>query len=430
MEIKNICKAGDCMDSLLRKKGFTLTEVLLATAVVGVIAALVLPAVVTHFNEEVLTQKLKRQVSSIQQALDVLVVNENKSDFSETMMYTLDAAPDYDETVGKFFKKYFKVSKYYGAYSGANKTKIQNECFGSEYYEYDEATKSKKDLDISRELVGACAKLKNGTSICLVPQMGQNPAHGVIDINGPKGPNVKGRDYIVLDPGMIALVSTSTKIKTPGSWNQESVENVVTEDKPNITPDPENPCEVGDYGKECCIYYNNKGSLSGKIKDECCNNPEFKPISTACATNDLLIHLNYYPTTSQDDCDWTDWKHDSCPQNPNIKGSGTSVKSKVTGAPVTLPTNPPPTVLWCDGKKGGTMSSATLGSAINSNNGTYFYSIRDISLLEASLIGLRHADCRYDHLTTGKTSDHASVTFTNGSHQIEFGGIKWTIEKG
>ena len=97
--------------------GFTLTEVLIATGIVGIIAALVLPALVTHFRDEVLTHQLRRQMTAIKTAIDNLVVTENKANFGETMMYTTSTSPDYDTTSGEFIKKYLRVSKYYGDFT-------------------------------------------------------------------------------------------------------------------------------------------------------------------------------------------------------------------------------------------------------------------------------------------------------------------------
>ncbi len=87
------------------REGFTLTEILLAVAIVGIIAVLVLPATISKFHNELLAQHSKRESQAIKSAVDQLVVTENKANFGETMMYA-GADADMDETAGKFLKKY------------------------------------------------------------------------------------------------------------------------------------------------------------------------------------------------------------------------------------------------------------------------------------------------------------------------------------
>ena len=91
---------------------------------------------------------------------------------------------------------------------------------------------------------GACAKLKNGVSLCIQPQVGQNNIQGVWDLNGPKGPNIKGRDYdtFSIEPVKFSSFDLLAKATT----------EVTNQANPNLQPDPENPCEVGDFSTPCC----------------------------------------------------------------------------------------------------------------------------------------------------------------------------------
>ncbi|MDE6138028.1 MAG: prepilin-type N-terminal cleavage/methylation domain-containing protein, partial [Candidatus Gastranaerophilales bacterium] len=265
------------------KEGFTLTEVLLAIAIVGVIAVLVLPATISKFHSELLSQHSKRETQAIKSAVDQLVVTENKANFGETMMYAgLDA--DMDETAGKFLKKYFNVAKYYGS-ADTNAETIKSECFASSYYEY--TNNEKKVFNIGNDLVGACAKLKNGVSLCIQPQIGQNSIQGVMDLNGPKGPNIKGRDYITfsIDPVKFSSFDLLSKATT----------EVTNQANPNLQPDPENPCDIGDFSTPCCTYYMNKGVIDSG--HDCCDNPEIRPLVPACAS-DIVLDLNLYPTST------------------------------------------------------------------------------------------------------------------------------------
>ena len=81
-----------------------------------------------------------------------------------------------------FIKKYLRVAKYCGD--------TNSDCFADKYYEY----KDNKKEEYTPTYKGGCARLKNGMSICITPQIGARSIEGLLDINGKKGPNVFGRD--------------------------------------------------------------------------------------------------------------------------------------------------------------------------------------------------------------------------------------------
>lgn len=404
--------------------GFTLTEVLIATGIVGIIAALVLPALVTHFRDEVLTHQLRRQMTAIKTAIDNLVITENKANFGETMMYSLSDSPDYDATSGAFIKKYLRVSKYYGDFA-TNKSTILKECFADKYYEF--SGNDKKDFSISDIAKGACAKLKNGTSICLTPQVGQNALSGIIDLNGPKGPNVYGKDLMIIDGSEIAPV-TFTAFDSSG----ESSESVATTDNPEITPDPDNPCEIGDYSEDCCKYYMNKGSITN-IDHGCCNT-DYAKFIPACA-KEIVINVNYFPTNAA--FTWGYWASGktspvASTDYANIRGSGTTAiqnNGSNTTTLTILPATPPDIYLYCDGVAGGKMAGTTLANAITDSKyeSKYYFSRLSVSSVTKDL--LWNKPCHHKSATEGIVSGQASVAFGDGSKKTTYNGITWTIKR-
>lgn len=226
------------------KRGYTLTEVLLAVAIVGIISALILPAAISKFNQKILDLSFEKEIKSFSAAVNNLAVSENKLNFYSTMMYSDSQPENYTDTSGEFIKKYLKVSKYCGDNNG--------DCFANKYYEY----KNYMKTEYKPSYKGACAHLKNGTSLCLTPQVGASSISGIIDINGPKGPNVLNRDLRFF---IINVNAERTAI------NRDTSEVFSTQD-PNINIDINisDPCKESSISKECC------DSRSVQKGDPCC----------------------------------------------------------------------------------------------------------------------------------------------------------------
>lgn len=63
-------------------KAFTLTEILIAVAIVGIIAGMVLPKAIENYQTKAMDANFKREVQTIKDSINGLAVSENKSDFS------------------------------------------------------------------------------------------------------------------------------------------------------------------------------------------------------------------------------------------------------------------------------------------------------------------------------------------------------------
>ena len=242
------------LDIFNKSYGFTLTEILIATGIVGLIAALVLPSLVKNFQTKALDSGFTRQYQAIQSAVNSLVVNENKADFFTTSMYVNETPESYTDSSGKFIKKYLKVNKYCGDNNG--------DCFAPKYYEF----KDNDKIEYTPEFKGACASLKNGMSLCLTPQIGITQIHGLLDVNGKKGPNVLG-----LDLREFFLDRESRKVK-----NQDTEVVYVTDPyKPDgiggggtsgDSGDENDPCDEEPGSEACC----NLQGITEDNKSDCC----------------------------------------------------------------------------------------------------------------------------------------------------------------
>lgn len=204
---------------------FTLTEVLLAVLIVGIIAAIVLPAVVTKYQNKVLESAFNREVHSLQDSIDSVTAVENQTSIDKTTLSTDTAV---------YMKRYLRVSKFCGE-NGAD-------CFGKSYSQY--SGHEKKSYTPAYD--GDCAILKNGTSVCI--KYNGTSVDMLIDANGPKGPNVYGRD----------LRTYTHYIKSKTGYNMSSNGVIAVNQSPinghDPDPDPEpdtpptpDPCA----GKTC-----------------------------------------------------------------------------------------------------------------------------------------------------------------------------------
>ena len=250
--------------SHFKNPGFTLTEILLAIAIVGLIAALVLPAMVTNYQNRALELGFNRELNALNETVRGLAVTENKLDFFSTIMYSDSEPEGYDETSGKFVKKYLKVSKYCGDNNG--------DCFAEKYYNYNDSTHKKEVYEPVYK--GACASLKNGASICITPQVGGTQIAGFLDINGKKGPNILNRDLrpftIDINTEKTSLSKTTTEVlstpetdlKLGGACEENSLSKECCDTRPVAKGDP------------CCIHY------QSKVGHPCYEAPE--PPKSAC----------------------------------------------------------------------------------------------------------------------------------------------------
>ncbi len=213
-------------------RAFTLTEVLIAIVIVGLLAALVLPILIQHFQDNAFTKMYTRQVNTISDAVDALPVAENKASFFETMMFKENATTDYSSTSGEFMKKYLRIAKDCGSSNG--------NCFAKTYYEY----KNRDKVVYTPEYKGYCATLKNGVSICMTHQYPEgntiNQIEGIMDLNGPKGPNIKDKD--------LRTFKLNAKIKE--AHNKEA--GVVYSEPPYLVDPQEPPCTSCDCDPAFC----------------------------------------------------------------------------------------------------------------------------------------------------------------------------------
>ena len=285
-----ISKVLDNLNKIRGSKApaFTLTEVLLAVLIVGIIAALVLPAVVTKYQDKTFESAFNREVHSLQDSIDSLAAVENQQSFYET---TLATTPE------TYMKKYLRVSKYCGT-SG-------KDCFGKFYSEYSDH--EKKTYTPSYD--GNCAILKNGTSVCLNVNGGSIDM--LIDVNGPKGPNVWGRD----------LRTYTHSIKGKTGYDMSS-NGIISLNQTPIADNDSDPCE----GKTCgCGDLPDCDPCAGKTCG-CGSLPACEPVCTSSDTSLACCKKRTITGESDPCCKWSYFDSDKtchpCPVAGSLNFSG------------------------------------------------------------------------------------------------------------
>ena len=63
---------------------FTLSEVLITLGILGVVAALTVPDLVTSYQRKAQTVQLRKTISEIENALDLLITEEGKTSLAQT----------------------------------------------------------------------------------------------------------------------------------------------------------------------------------------------------------------------------------------------------------------------------------------------------------------------------------------------------------
>ena len=93
-----------------KNQGFTLAEVLITLGIIGVIAALTLPAVITKYKKQATASKLKKAYSELSQAI-VLSEVENGPFYTWDLMPFGQSREFFDKYLRKYFKSTLKEDK-------------------------------------------------------------------------------------------------------------------------------------------------------------------------------------------------------------------------------------------------------------------------------------------------------------------------------
>jgi len=159
----------------IHKLAFTIAEVLITLGIIGVVAAMTIPGLITNYQKQVTVEQLKKTYSEISQVIKRSEVDNGPVESWDFAPTTWDVA--HTQTFFNTYLKPYMVDPIFCS------TGHSNACSSA-------AVSSS----------GANYTLRNGSGFAIV--LGSGRVHIVIDINGIQKPNAWGKDlfYFRMDP--------------------------------------------------------------------------------------------------------------------------------------------------------------------------------------------------------------------------------------
>ena len=175
------------------KKAFTLAEVLIAITILGVIAAISMPAIMTNIDKNTWANGLKINMSVLNNGFKQMMAQECVEDLRDTSLWAKNVSKEVNTSnteINSAMKKHFKIEKIASnwpvkSYKLDKKTAYSNTSI--RYYLGNSATINVRFLyDASY-------------NDCAATQLFCHPvAEIILDVNGDKRPNVIGKDIYFL----------------------------------------------------------------------------------------------------------------------------------------------------------------------------------------------------------------------------------------
>ena len=219
-------------------KAFTLAEVLVTLGIIGVVSAMTVPTLMQNYQRQSYVTQLHKVYNELGQAAERYKADNNLVSLREGRIMG-----NKDE-VHNFVLQYFKVVKDCG---GRYWSSASNACFAQKYTSIDGSSTT----NIQGQECLATVVLASGAALCfdtgaatsvgakedingdgkvdendVINNTGVNAGMAItveVDVNGPKGPNVAGRDLFSIDIAPNGLVydskwTDSSTVDTAHAW--------------------------------------------------------------------------------------------------------------------------------------------------------------------------------------------------------------------
>lgn len=216
----------------MRKKAFTLAEVLITIGIIGVVAALTIPALIGKYQKLVWVAQLQKSMNTVQNGLKNIMADEEVDNLKDTEFYKhysnyrVATSVDFDKTK-KLISKYFKVVKIkartdrdYYDYSH-----VRYHILSSDYYTLDLGVFSNPCvfwLNDGGKIYLTFTFLSSGNASYAIGQV-------YIDVNGDKGPNKWGRDFFAFDIDNKGMLHPSEGKNDCYDWGTACAQKIIDE---------------------------------------------------------------------------------------------------------------------------------------------------------------------------------------------------------
>jgi len=173
----------------MKKNAFTLAEVLITLGIIGVVAALVMPALIANYEKKRIAIQFKKAYSVISQAMKLSEIDNGPMEDWEPVQGGTGVPLQY---VDKYWKPYLKV---------INTCDTAATCGFDNEYPYTFLNGTASTIRVVYPSLRAALITADGTMYIFETASGSetNPSYNIyIDLNGPKPPNVYGKDFFQL----------------------------------------------------------------------------------------------------------------------------------------------------------------------------------------------------------------------------------------
>ena len=219
------------------KFAFTLAEVLITLGIIGIVAALTMPALIGNYQKKEVTTRLKKAYSIVQQAIKMSELDNGEIQFWDTNLSG-------NEFFNKYFKNYFQYINQYTSTELWNIAPREN-LSGSAYTGTTYKSGNKNSYHIS---------LADGTLITLnLDSPSENGLWVGIDTNGISKPNRIGKDTFLF------FFSTAHGLQPLGGAGTPSTWLYGTYNRNNIKGNNGNACNKQKNGYWCSALIMNDG---------------------------------------------------------------------------------------------------------------------------------------------------------------------------
>ncbi len=206
---------------------FTLAEVLVTLGIIGVVAALTMPTLMSNHQKKVYAVQMSKVYNELQQAFMKYQNDKNALNLSEAGLTS-------QTNVNQFLREYFKTVTVC--------SNLEPPCIpNTEYKNMNGSSVTGGGVENVKNWWGNvnCATLGSGASICIEAlanhsSNGVKWSHILVDTNGMKGPNTAGKDVFfiayyengTIDEEGVVPVCNSMKICTLPANADETRENL------------------------------------------------------------------------------------------------------------------------------------------------------------------------------------------------------------